>query len=81
MLITLLSFRVLLSRMAKVSDGTKCISPNNELCLATPVLDLNSNELHYYSFMASLESCNGSCNTLDDLLNRLLDVNKTEDVN
>ena len=45
---------------------------NNELCLAGPTLiNLNSNELHYYPFMVSLGTCNGSRNTLDDLLSRI----------
>ena len=51
-LIALLSFRESLARVAKVSDRTKCISLNNDTCLARPTLiDLNSNELHYYPLL------------------------------
>ena len=39
------------------SIATKCISLNNEIWLATPVLiDLNSNELHYCPFMVSVSN-------------------------
>ena len=52
--IVLLSFSESLAFVVKVSDHTKCISLNNELCLAKPTfIDLNSNELHYYPHMVS----------------------------
>ena len=31
--------------------------------------------------MLSLDICNGSCNTIDDLSNRICDPNKTQNVN
>ena len=63
-------------------DRTKCTSLNKEPCLDRPTLiDLNSNELHYYPFMVSLESCNESCNTIDDLSSRINVPNKTEGLN
>ena len=31
--------------------------------------------------MLSLDICNGSCNTTDDLANRIWDPNKTQNVN
>ena len=47
-------------------------SLNNEPCLAKPNLsDLNPNKLHYYTFIVSLDRCNGSCNTLDDSFRRI----------
>ena len=57
MLIRLLSF--------SESLATKCMSSNSEQCITRPVLiDLNPVELNYYSFMISLDKCNGSCNAL-----------------
>ena len=42
-----------------VSELMKCVSINNELCLARSYLiDLNSNELHYCLFMVSLYRSN-----------------------
>ena len=52
---------------------------NNEQGLARPTLDLNSDELHYYPFIISLNRCNGSCNTLDDLWSRICAADKAED--
>ena len=55
--ITLLSFSGSFVHVAKVSDCIKCISLN-EPCSARPTLiDLNSNELRYYSIMVSLDRC------------------------
>ena len=54
------------------SLATKCLSLNNELCLARPTLtDLNPNELHYYPFMVSLDICSGYWSTLDNLSSRI----------
>ena len=78
------AFIVLLSFSRSLA--TKYISLNNEPCLARPTLiDLNSDELSrglfHYSFMISLGRVGGSCNTLDDLSNRICLPNKTEDMN
>ena len=40
-----------------------------------------SQELHYYSFMVKLDRCAGSCDTLNDLSNKVYVPNKTEDLN
>ena len=40
-----------------------------------------SQELHYYPFAVKLDRCVGSCNTPNDLSNKLLVPNKTEDLN
>ena len=47
----LLSFSRSLAHAAKVSHSIKCISLNNDPCLARSTFtDLNSNELHYLHF-------------------------------
>ena len=40
-----------------------------------------SQELHYYPYAVKFDRCVGSCNTLNDLSNRLYVPNKTEDLN
>ena len=40
-----------------------------------------SRELHYYPFEINLDRCAGSCNTIDDLSNKVCVPNKTEDLN
>ena len=76
------SFSRSLDCVVKVSDCKKCIYLNNGPSLVRPTLiDLNSNELNYYPLMVSLERCNGSCNTLDNLSNKRCVANKLEDVN
>ena len=45
------------------------------------LVDLNPNELRYYPFVVNLDRCDGSCNSLDDLSDRIYVSNKTEDLN
>ena len=40
-----------------------------------------SQEFHYYSFAVKLDRCVGSCNTLNDLPNKVRVPNKIEDLN
>ena len=40
-----------------------------------------SQKFHYYPFAIKLNRCVGSCNTIDDLSNKLCVLNKTEDLN
>ena len=40
-----------------------------------------SHELHYYPFAVKLDRCVGSCNTLNDLFDKVRVPNKTEDLN
>ena len=55
-----------------LSLATKCMSLNNEPCMIRPTLiDLNPVELNYYSFMISLDECNGSYNSDNDLSTKI----------
>ena len=63
--VVLLSFSSSLARVSKVSARTKCLSLNDELCMAGPTfIDLNSVVLKYYPFMISLDKSNRNCNVL-----------------
>ena len=44
-------------------------------------IDVNPNKPHFYPFMASLDRCNGSCNTLDYLPDGICVLNKADDLN
>ena len=60
------------------------MSSNNKKCLTRPTRsDLIPIELHYYSFMFSVDKCNGSCNAVDDLCKtiRVLSLTKGTNVN
>ena len=62
------------------------LSNQNQKCKIQPTLiNLNPNEynqeLHYYTFVVKLDRCVGSCNTLNDLTNKVCVPNKTEDLN
>ena len=50
-----------------------------------PIINLHPNEytqwLHYYPFVVNLYRCVRSCNTLNDLSNKVCVLNKTEDLN
>ena len=79
-------FIVLLTSIVSASIHTKCISINNQKCEIQPALinlhpNKYSQELHYYLFAVKLDKCVGSCNTLNDLSNKVCVANKREDLN
>ena len=45
------------------------------------LIDLIHVELNYYSFMISIDKCNGSCNSVDDLFMERCIQRETKDVN
>ena len=66
----------LLSGLVNGSNHTKYVSLSNQKCMVQPtVTNLHPNEysqeLHYYPFAIKLGRCAGSCNTLNDLHNKL----------
>ena len=72
--------------LVKTSNHTKSVSLGNQKCMIKPTLiNLHSNEhsqeFYYYPFAVKLDRCVGSCNTLNDLSNKLCDPSKTEDLN
>ena len=74
-------FIILLASMVNAFNRTKCVSLSNQKCQTQPFLfKLNPNEyseeLHYYPFTVKLYECLGSCNTLNDLSNRICVPNK-----
>ena len=62
-----------------------CILSNEKSEIQPTFINLHSNEysqeLHYYPFAVKLDKCVGSCNTLNDLSNRICVPNKTKDLN
>ena len=66
----------LLSNIVNGSNGTKCILVSNQKCTTQPTLtNLHPNEysqeLYYYPFVVKLDRCLGSCNTLNNLSNKI----------
>ena len=46
-------------------EPLKCVTFNNQQCQARPtVVDINFNEILFYSFTVSVNNCGGSCNTI-----------------
>ena len=79
-------FIVLLSSIVNVSDKAKCVSLNNQKYeIQTTIINLHPNEyseeFHYYPYVIKLDRCVRSCNTLNDLSNKVCVPNKTEDLN
>ena len=57
------TFIVLLSFSSSLA--IKCLSLNDEPCMITPTpINLNPVEFKFYTFMAGLDKCSGSCNVL-----------------
>ena len=76
----------LLTGIVSVSNHTKCISLTYQKFMTQPTLinlhpNEHSQEFHYYPFAVKLDRCVGSCNTLNDLSNKVCVPNKTEDLN
>ena len=76
----------LLISIVNASNHIKCISLRNQKCMVQPTLiNLHSNkynqEFHCYPFAVKLYRCVGSCNTLNDLSNKVCVSNETEDLN
>ena len=69
-------FIVVLYIIVNASNHTKYISLSNQKCEIQPILtNLHPNEyseeIHYYPFAVKLDRCAGSCNTLNDLANKV----------
>ena len=63
-----------------------CISAQSQKCIIQPTLiNLHPNEysqeLHYCPYAVNLDRFAGSCNTFDDLSNKVCVPNQTEDLN
>ena len=72
--------------MVNASNHTKCVSLSNQKCeIQRTFVNLHPNEysqeFHYYSFTVKLDKWVESCNTLNDLSNKVCVPNKTEDLN
>ena len=79
-------FMRLLISIVNTSNHIKCISLSNQKCEIQPIfINLHPNEyrqeLYYNPFTVKLDKGVGSCNTLNDLSNKVYVVNKTEDLN
>ena len=76
----------LLISITNASNHTKCTSLSNQKYMNQPTLiNLHpseySQEFRYYPFAIKLDRCVGSCNTLNDLSNKVCVPNKIEDLN
>ena len=76
----------LLTSLVSRSNRTKCVSLSSQKYMIQPTLiNLHPNEysqkFHYYPFAVKLDRCVKSCNTLDDLFNKVHVPNKTKDLN
>ena len=76
----------LLTSLVNASNHTKCMLLSNQKCLSKPFFNnlhpnRYSQESHYYSFAVNLDKCFRSCNTLNDLSNKVSVPNKIEYLN
>ena len=75
----------LLTGLVNESNHTECVLLSNQKCMTQPTFNNlhpteYSQEFHYYPFAVKLDRCVGSCNTLNDLSNKVCVPNKTEDL-
>ena len=76
----------LLTGLVNRFNHTKCLCLSNQKCMIQlTLINLHPNEysqeFHYYPFAVKLDRSVGSCNTLNDLSNKVCVLNKTEDLN
>ena len=76
----------LLSSIVNASNHTKFILSSNQKWKIQPTLinlhpNEYSHEFHYYPSAVKLDRCVESCNTLNDLFNKVCVPNKTKDFN
>ena len=58
------------------------VSVNNQQCMVEQrLINLNLDEIHYYSFIISMNKCDGTCNTAEDPFGRICVLYKMKDVN
>ena len=80
------TFMELLISTVNASDHTNCVSLSNQKCEIQPTfVNLHSNEysqeFRYYPFTVKSGKYVGSCNTLNNLSNKVSVPNKTENLN
>ena len=76
----------LLTSLVNASKHTKCIFTSYHKCTTQPILtNLHPNEYNqgfcYYPFAFNLDRYAASCNTLNDLSNKVCVTSKTENLN
>ena len=71
----------LLTDVVSASNHTKRVSLSNQNMGFNLHPNENSQEFHYYWFTVKLDKYVGSCNTLNDLSNKVCVPNKTQDLN
>ena len=78
-------FMELLISTVNASNHKTCVSLSNQKCMTqSTLINLHPNEysqqFHFYPFAVKLHRCVGSCNTLNDLSNKVCASNKTKDL-
>ena len=78
-------FVAFLTGLAFGSNHTNYVSLSSQKCMTQlTLINLHPNEdnqeFHYYPFAVKLDRYVGSCNTLNDLSNKVCVLNKTEDL-
>ena len=76
----------LLTGLVNGSNHTKCLLLSNWKCeIQSTLSNLQPNEcsqeFHYHASAVNLDQCVGSCNTLNDLFNKVCVPNKKKDLN
>ena len=71
MFIGLLSVYAIVSFSGSLASNSKrpmkCLSLNNQPCeTRLTLVDINPQEVLFYSFTVSINKCGGSCDTIDD---------------
>ena len=75
---------VVSSGIVNACNHAKCVLLSNQKCQIQPTLiNLHPNEFsqefHYYPLAVELDRCTGSCNTINDLSDKVCAPNKSED--
>ena len=70
------TFIRLLTSIISTSNHTKCVLLSNQKYMTQPTL-IHLHTIDYYPFVVKLDKCIESCNTLNNLSNKVRVPNKT----
>ena len=63
-------------------NSLECVSMNNQECKTRPrITDVRSNEPVFYSYGIKLNTCSGSCNTINDPYAKSCVANTVKNIN
>ena len=63
-------------------NSLECVSMNNQECKTrSEMINVNTNKLMFYLYRITINKCKGSCNTINDLYDKLCVPDSIKNIN